>query len=132
MDKLSASSSAPKISLEQTAAIKASSAKLESDAQRDMEAWTDASTGARLPHWRPTAVATHPAHQGHGYGSAVVRWGTEQADADGMLTGLLASDPGMAMYSRLGFEKVSTMVIGPTTRNSCKRLPKGTKEGKET
>lgn len=43
-------------------------------------------------------LATHEAHQRLGLGSALMRWGTEQADQQGLETYLDASEKGQPFY----------------------------------
>lgn len=51
-------------------------------------------------------LATHPDYQGNGLGAALVRWGLEQAEKDGLPVYLEATPAGAPLYKRLGFEVV--------------------------
>ncbi|KZV80472.1 acyl-CoA N-acyltransferase, partial [Exidia glandulosa HHB12029] len=52
------------------------------------------------------SIAVHPAHQGRGVGSALVRTGTERADQDGLFIWMHASEAGALMVQKHGFEVV--------------------------
>jgi hypothetical protein len=51
-------------------------------------------------------LLTHPRFQRRGAGSALARWGVEQARAMGVCTTVFASPMGLALYRRLGFREV--------------------------
>lgn len=48
-------------------------------------------------------LATHPAHQGKGAGSTLLRWGCHQADCDGVYLYVDASRDGSRLYEKFGF-----------------------------
>lgn len=53
-----------------------------------------------------SGLATHPDFQGKGMGAALVRWGMEQAEKDGVPVHLVATPAGRVLYTKLGFEVV--------------------------
>ena len=57
-----------------------------------------------VPHWYLMALGVDPAHQGEGFGSALVRAGTRRADRD-QVPIYLETETGLnvAFYGRLGF-----------------------------
>ncbi|KAF2203085.1 acyl-CoA N-acyltransferase [Delitschia confertaspora ATCC 74209] len=56
-------------------------------------------------------LVTHPNHERKGAGSALLRWGLEQADAKGVETYLEASQIGAPLYARYGFQPVKDLVF---------------------
>ena len=61
------------------------------------------------PHWYLSILGTHPDHQGHGLGSAVVAPGIAAADAAGVGCYLESSkESNVPYYRRLGFEVTDT------------------------
>jgi ribosomal protein S18 acetylase RimI-like enzyme len=66
------------------------------------------------PHWYLPFVGVDPTSQGHGLGSALLRYGLARADRDRLPAYLEASSPGnRALYERHGF--VTTGEIRTTT-----------------
>jgi predicted N-acetyltransferase YhbS len=57
------------------------------------------------------AVAVSPGHQGRGVGSALIRWGTEGADADGAFCWVHASEAGFPAFARQGFAEVGRLEV---------------------
>ncbi|PWY77404.1 acyl-CoA N-acyltransferase [Aspergillus heteromorphus CBS 117.55] len=57
-------------------------------------------------------LCTHPAHQGHGIGTTMLRWGMERADAAGRGIYLEASREGRGLYERLGWGVVGEVEVG--------------------
>lgn len=56
------------------------------------------------PHWMLDMVAVHPAHQGLGVGTALIRHGLAFADRDGVPAFLETGNPrNVPYYERLGF-----------------------------
>lgn len=51
-------------------------------------------------------LLTHPSHQRRGAGTALTRWGIEQARRLGVATTVFASPMGLGLYRRLGFREV--------------------------
>ena len=61
------------------------------------------------PHWYLSLLGTHPDHQGHGLGTAVVAPGIAAADAAGVGCYLESSkEQNVPYYRRLGFEVTDT------------------------
>ncbi|KAL1625065.1 hypothetical protein SLS56_007573 [Neofusicoccum ribis] len=56
--------------------------------------------------WYLGGLVTNPDYQGKGMGAALVRWGMEQAEMDGVPVYLEATPTGRILYTKLGFEKV--------------------------
>ncbi|OKL55430.1 hypothetical protein UA08_09307 [Talaromyces atroroseus] len=56
------------------------------------------------PHYFLDTVVTHPAYQGKGAGSMLVKWGCDLADQEGVAVYVDASDVGASLYQRFGFE----------------------------
>lgn len=52
-------------------------------------------------------VATDPAYQGKGAGSLMMKWGLDQADAQGVEAYLEASPEGVPLYEKLGFREAA-------------------------
>jgi GNAT superfamily N-acetyltransferase len=48
-------------------------------------------------------LATHPSHQHHGAASALVKWGTDLADAEGLCVCLEATSGNDEFYRKFGF-----------------------------
>lgn len=49
-------------------------------------------------------ISVDPAYQGHGIGSALIRWGTQQADRLGVFCMVHSSEAGWPTFQRRGFE----------------------------
>ena len=56
-------------------------------------------------------LLTHPSHQRRGAGTALTRWGIEQARRRGLYTTVFASPMGLALYRRLGFWEVGRFQV---------------------
>ena len=54
-------------------------------------------------------LATSPAYQGQGAGSQMMRWGLEQADAQGVEAYLEASPDAVRLYERFGFREAGRL-----------------------
>lgn len=52
-------------------------------------------------------VATSPTFQGQGAGSQMIRWATEQADAEGVEAFLEASPDAVKLYEKHGFREAA-------------------------
>lgn len=48
-------------------------------------------------------IAVHPDAQGKGVGTALVQWGTQRADQDGVICWVHSSEAGYALFNKLGF-----------------------------
>ncbi|OMP84345.1 Puromycin N-acetyltransferase, partial [Diplodia seriata] len=71
--------------------------------------------------WLKTAdlasLATHPDHQGKGIGAALVRWGIEQGEKDGVPVYLEATPRGFFLYKKMGFEAADEIDVSHWTPN---------------
>lgn len=56
-------------------------------------------------------IQVHPEHQGKGIGRALVRKGTERADAEGVICWVHSSEAGAALFPKCGFEVDETLEI---------------------
>lgn len=56
-------------------------------------------------------LATLPSHQGHGIGSALLRWGTSKADACQCRVYLEATGEGFPVYIKHGFRAVEEVAL---------------------
>lgn len=54
-------------------------------------------------------LVTHPDSQGRGAGSALLAWGVEQADKEGVVMALESTPAGLSMYKRFGFREVDVI-----------------------
>lgn len=46
----------------------------------------------------------HPEHQGRGYGRALVKWGLDQAEREGVCASVISADGKEEFYRRCGFD----------------------------
>ncbi|KKY25643.1 putative gnat family [Diplodia seriata] len=63
------------------------------------------------------SLATHPDHQGKGIGAALVRWGIEQGEKDGVPVYLEATPRGFFLYKKMGFEAADEIDVSHWTPN---------------
>jgi len=67
----------------------------------------------REPHWYLPLIGVDPAHQGKGYGSALMTYALQQCDRDHSTVYLEASSPrNVPLYRRHGFEVLGTIQVG--------------------
>ncbi|KAJ7189008.1 hypothetical protein C8R46DRAFT_1206119 [Mycena filopes] len=64
-------------------------------------------------YWYLSFMAVDPKYQKRGVGQALLRWGLDQADAEGLEAYLESSDDGLRLYEKNGFE------LGP----QCDAIP---------
>lgn len=65
------------------------------------------------PHWYLPLIGVDPAHQGKGYGSALLTYALQQCDRDHSTAYLEASSPrNVPLYRRHGFEVLGTIRVG--------------------
>ena len=57
------------------------------------------------------ALATHPAHQGKGIGTALVHWATSEADQSRIPCWLESTPVGHPLYLRAGFRDVGSLGV---------------------
>jgi WD repeat-containing protein 48 len=65
--------------------------------------------GTSTPYLMLNQLATHPDHQGRGAAKMMLDWGTQKADAEGLVTYLDSSVAGRPMYERRGFVLVKAL-----------------------
>ncbi|KAI7227942.1 hypothetical protein KC343_g6259 [Hortaea werneckii] len=56
-------------------------------------------------------LVTHPDHQRRGAASMLVQWGCKKADERGMLAALMATEAGMSVYLRHGFQVMKQTML---------------------
>ena len=78
------------------------------------------------PHWYLPLIGVDPAHQGRGYGSALLRHALEQCDKEHVAAYLESSNPAnIPLYERHGFVVLGTIQVGssppifPMLRSAC-------------
>lgn len=65
------------------------------------------------PHWYLPMIGVDPAHQGKGYGSALLKQALARCDRDDKLAYLESSNPkNIPLYQRHGFELLGTIQVG--------------------
>ncbi len=65
------------------------------------------------PHWYLPLVGVDPAHQGKGYGDALMAYALERCDRDRAPAYLESTDPrNISLYRRHGFEPIGTIQAG--------------------
>lgn len=65
------------------------------------------------PHWYLPIIGVDPAHQGRGYGDALMKHALEQCDRDHLPAYLESSNPrNISLYQRHGFEALGTIQVG--------------------
>lgn len=65
------------------------------------------------PHWYLPLIGVDPAHQGKGYGSALMTYALQQCDRNHSMAYLEASSPrNVPLYRRHGFEVLGTIQVG--------------------
>lgn len=57
------------------------------------------------------AIPVLPAYQGKGVGSALIRWGTRIADAEGVYCWVSSSDGGWTAFQKSGFAEVGRLEV---------------------
>ena len=65
------------------------------------------------PHWYLPLIGVDPAHQGKGYGSALMTYALQQCDRDHSPAYLESTNPrNISLYRRHGFEVLGTIQVG--------------------
>lgn len=65
------------------------------------------------PHWYLPMIGVEPAKQGHGYGSALLKFALARCDSDHRPAYLESSSPkNIPLYERHGFELLGTIQVG--------------------
>jgi ribosomal protein S18 acetylase RimI-like enzyme len=64
------------------------------------------------PHWYLPLIGVDPLHQGHGYGSALMKHALQHCDQEKKLAYLESSNPrNLSLYIRHGFEIIGTIRV---------------------
>lgn len=74
------------------------------------------------------ACVVHPSYQGRGVGSALIRWGTQRADEEGVFCWVHSSDGGHFAFQKAGFEEVERLKVDLDEFAEEKRV--GVEDGK--
>ena len=61
-------------------------------------------TGPRAESWLLECLAVHPEYQGLGHGRALVSWGMEQAQKEGLSCSVVVADGKEVFYKKAGFD----------------------------
>ncbi|KAK9489532.1 hypothetical protein V1508DRAFT_427768 [Lipomyces doorenjongii] len=85
--------------------------RLESITNQDMTRWQKILMPDGTKCMIIVAIAVSPAYQSHGVGSALIRWGTEKADADGVFCWVHASEAGHKVFAKEGFMEVGRLEV---------------------
>jgi GNAT superfamily N-acetyltransferase len=65
------------------------------------------------PCWYLPLIGVDPAHQGRGYGAALLQYALAQCDRDGVPAYLESSNPrNVSLYARHGFEAIGKIQVG--------------------
>jgi GNAT superfamily N-acetyltransferase len=77
------------------------------------------------PHWYLEGLGVEPLRQRQGIGSALVRVGTDRADAAGVACGLVTSSAAnLPFYARHGFDAAAEDELGPARLWALVREPR--------
>lgn len=63
-------------------------------------------TGERQENWYLSLCATHPDHQGKGFGRELVNWGLKQAEEENVHASVMSSDGKENFYLKCGFHEI--------------------------
>lgn len=80
--------------------------------------------GPRAESWYLECLAVHPEHQKGGNGRALVQWGMEQAEREGVTASVVAADGKERFYERCGFD-VKVGMAGEGEGNPLRDVPGG-------
>ncbi|KAH6680722.1 acetyltransferase [Halenospora varia] len=69
------------------------------------------------------AITVHPSYQGKGVGKALINWGLEIADKEGVYCWVHASEAGWRVFERLGFAEVGRLEVDLDVYSSGVRNP---------
>ena len=64
----------------------------------------DVWTGPRAEGWYLEALAIHPDFQGQGHGNALVKWGLQQAEREGICASVISAYGKDGFYKKCGFD----------------------------
>ncbi len=75
-------------------------------------------------HWHLFMFVTDAAWRRQGVGTALLKWGVEKADKDGLAIGLEASTKeGYSLYSKFNFQTIGESALGTAVAAVMKRRP---------
>ncbi|KAJ6781357.1 hypothetical protein PWT90_02768 [Aphanocladium album] len=86
----------------------------------DMNAWMDEVMPAGTKCLFIIGLTVSPKYQGRGVGSALLRWGTQICDDNGVFAWVHSSDPAWGMYQKSGFEVIRSLDIDLDEYAPCK------------
>ena len=84
---------------------------LESITDQDMDRWMKILMPEGTRCMILVMIAVSPKYQSRGVGSALIRWGTSRADADGVFCWVHASDAGHKMFAKQGFKELGKLQV---------------------
>lgn len=85
--------------------------RLESMTSADLKHWMDKLMPEGTKCMFVVSLCVAPKWQSQGVGSALLRWGTERADAAGVFIWVHSSAGAWPMYAKHGFETVGTLDV---------------------
>lgn len=91
--------------------IKDHAARLEALTDADMSRWIAKIMPSGTKCRYLVSCVVHPAYQGRGVGSALIGWGTEKADKEGVFCWVHSSDGGHVAFGKAGFMEVERLVV---------------------
>lgn len=85
--------------------------RLESITNGDMDRWIKKVMPKGVKCMYICAITVHPAYQGRGVGSALIRKGTTEADKDGVFCWVHSSEAGHRTFAKEGFEEKEKLEV---------------------
>lgn len=82
-------------------------------------------TGSRAESWYLEALGVHPDYQNRGLGRALVKWGLDQAECEGVSASVIAADGKERFYQRCGFDPEPVGKSGEGEGNPLSEVPGG-------
>jgi GNAT superfamily N-acetyltransferase len=82
-------------------------------------------TGSRAESWYLEALGVHPDFQNRGLGRALVKWGLDQAEQEGVSSSVIAADGKERFYQRCGFDVEPVGRSGEGEGNPLSEVPGG-------
>lgn len=70
-----------------------------------------------------SSIVVHPSHQGKGVGKALARKGTDRADVEGVCAWVHASETGLRVFEKCGFEEIRRLELDLDEWNSEGLVP---------
>lgn len=74
-------------------------------------------------------ISVHPAHQGRGVGRALIRYGTERADAAGVVAWVQSSEAAVKAFEKEGFVERKEATVTADLDEYATRPPRPTGSG---